>query len=287
MRRRAGWLWFIVEILLCLTLYICALVASRHRMTVFLAVLTVGWHTMANLYCSFIAAYRFKNPSAKYIEIKNKFIRKLFVRNLIIERASFKDKSDERTNIIGLVLNIINTILFVFFEVLLLLPKIPSEPYIFHLPILGRTPGHHTVLDIELHYYNHIISAEGGKYFALLMVIICFVFAILFSRQIKEHRRKIERNTVKTPRMKPFKKIEWYSPLYDALVDLSDRRNNKKHKFWYDAKKLEQIENIVKSASENAELKLETRGNKLVSFTVTDTLNNSVRFTGFFIYNRR
>ena len=40
---------------------------------------------------------------------------------------------------------------------------------------------------------------------------------------------------------------------------------------------------MVKAASENAELKLETKGNKIVSFTVVDTLNNSVRFTGLFI----
>ena len=78
-------------------------------------------------------------------------------------------------------------------------------------------------------------------------------------------------------------KNEWHSPLYFALIDISVRRNKKKLKFWYSRDQLEQIENLVKSASENAELKLETKGNKLVSFTVIDTLNNSVRFTGLFI----
>jgi len=81
---------------------------------------------------------------------------------------------------------------------------------------------------------------------------------------------------------KVFKKTEWYYPLYKSLVRISVRQNNKKQKFWYNADQLEQIENLIKSASENAELKLETKGNRLVSFTVTDTLNNSVRFKGLF-----
>ena len=88
---------------------------------------------------------------------------------------------------------------------------------------------------------------------------------------------------MKTPPSKAFKEIEWYSPLYFSLVDISIRQNNKKQKFWYAVDQLEQIEKIVNSASENAELKLKTKGNKLVSFTVIDALNNSVRFTGLFI----
>ena len=83
--------------------------------------------------------------------------------------------------------------------------------------------------------------------------------------------------------MSPFENLNRKYELYSALVDISVRQNNKKHKFWYDIDQLEQIEKIVKSASENAELKLETKGNKTVSFTVVDTLNNSVRFTGYFL----
>ena len=109
------------------------------------------------------------------------------------------------------------------------------------------------------------------------------MFVVLFERQLKEHRRKIEKNTSKTPPSKAFKEIEWYSPLYMSLVDISVRQNNKKNKFWYDIEQLGQIENLVKSASKNAELKLETKENKIISFTVIDTLNNSVRFTGLFI----
>ena len=83
--------------------------------------------------------------------------------------------------------------------------------------------------------------------------------------------------------MAPFENHKWKFELYTSLVDLAVRKNNKKHKFWYDLDQLEQIENIVKSASENAEIKLKMRGNKIVSFKVVDTLNNSVRFTGSFI----
>ena len=82
--------------------------------------------------------------------------------------------------------------------------------------------------------------------------------------------------------MAPYENNKWKFELYSSLVDISVRKNNKKHKFWYNVDQLEQIENLVKSASENAELKLETKGNTLVSFTVIDTLNDSVRFTGYF-----
>ena len=71
--------------------------------------------------------------------------------------------------------------------------------------------------------------------------------------------------------------------MYMALIDISVRQNNKKLKFWYGKEQLEQIKNLVNSASENAELKFETRGNKLVSFKVVDTLNHHVMFTGLFV----
>lgn len=82
--------------------------------------------------------------------------------------------------------------------------------------------------------------------------------------------------------MAPLENDKWTYELYTALVDISVRRNSKKHKFWYNIDQLEQIENLVKAASENAELKLEIKGDKIVSFTVVDKLNNSVRFTGLF-----
>ena len=83
--------------------------------------------------------------------------------------------------------------------------------------------------------------------------------------------------------MAPFENHKWISELYTSLVDIAVRKNNKKLKFWYAKDQIEQIENLVKSASENAELKLETKGSKLISFKVIDMLNDSVRFTGYFI----
>ena len=81
---------------------------------------------------------------------------------------------------------------------------------------------------------------------------------------------------------KVFKKTEWHYPLYKSLVRISVRQNNKKQKFWYNADQLEQIENLIKSASPNAELQSERKRNKIHSFTVTDKLNNHAVFTGFF-----
>ena len=83
--------------------------------------------------------------------------------------------------------------------------------------------------------------------------------------------------------MAPLENFKRSYELYSSLVDIAVRRNNKKLKFWYNSGQVEQIESLVKSASENAELKLETKGNKLVSFKVVDTLNQRVVFTGLFI----
>ena len=103
------------------------------------------------------------------------------------------------------------------------------------------------------------------------VAFVCIALAILFLIC-----------ALKVAIMAPLENHKWTYELYSALVDISVRQNNKKLKFWYDIDQLEQIESIVKSASENAELKLETKGNKIVSFTVVDTLNNRVRFTGLF-----
>lgn len=120
-----------------------------------------------------------------------------------------------------------------------------------------------------------IFSNISDKIFLFLLFSVDFLFVFLsiifFVRAYK------------IALMSPFENFNRKYELYSALVDISVRQNNKKHKFWYDIDQLEQIEKIVKSASENAELKLETKGNKTVSFTVVDTLNNSVRFTGYFL----
>lgn len=273
---------FIFSLFVVVALYISGLISVRNHTTIFIALLTLGWHILANMCCSFISSYRFKNPAAKYIEIKNKFVRKLLIRPFFIGGLGFASKGDNRTNIIGIVLNIINTLLFVIFEVLLLMPKIYCDPYVFTLT-LGRRPHNFVHLDFELCSVNEIIAAESSRAFALIMAFVFFAFIILFERRLKEHRQKITRNTARTPCKNPFKKTEWYSTLYNALVDISVRRNKKKHKFWYNKEQLEQIENLVKTASVNAELKLTKKENEIVSFTVIDVLNKSIGFTGFFI----
>ena len=281
-RHRATTAKLIFSLFVLLALYISVSFYEKNNTRIFIALTTPVWHILANIYCAWIASYRFKNPAAKYIKIKNKFIRKIFVRPYSVEEIEFASKGDAKTNIIGLVLNILNTLLFVLFEVLIFLPPISCETYYFTF-VVGTRPRNYEHLGFELHSFNEIIPAEGSRAFAVATALIFLVFVILFERQLKEHRRKIEKNTSKTPPSKAFKEIEWYSPLYFSLVDISIRQNNKKQKFWYDKEQLGQIENLVKSASKNAELKLETKGNKIISFTVVDTLNNSVRFTGLFI----
>ena len=281
-RHRSTTAKFIFSIFALLALYISVLFGGRNYARIFIALTTLAWHILANIYCAWISSYRFKNPNAKYIEIKNKIIRKIFVRPISVGGVEFASKGDAKTNIIGLVLNILNTFLLVLFEILLFMPPIPCETYYYSF-VIRTSPRNYTHLGFELHSFNEIIPAEVSRAFAVATALIFLVFVVLFERQLKEHRRKIEKNTSKTPPSKKFKEIEWYSPLYFSLVDISIRQNNKKHKFWYDKEQLGQIENLVKSASKNAELKLETKGNKIISFTVVDTLNNSVRFTGLFI----
>ena len=273
---------FIFSLFVLLAIYISGLFGAKNHTRIFIAFTTLAWHILANIYCAWISSYRFKNPAAKYIKIKNKFIRKLFVRPFSVGGVAVAGKSDNRTNILGLVLNVLNTLLLVSFEVLLFMPPISCEPYHFTF-VVGTHPRNYTHLGFELHSFNEIIPAEVSRGFAVATALILLIFVALFERQLKEHRREIERNTSKAPHQKSFKKIEWYSPLYNALVDIAVRRNNKKLKFWYDKDQLEQIENLVKSASENAELKFETKENKIVSFTVIDMLNNSARFTGYFL----
>lgn len=281
-RRRSTSAKLIFEIFVSLALYLSVLISVRNYTRIFIALLTLAWHILANTYCAWISLYRFKNPAAKYIEIKNKFIRKIFVRPISVGGVKFASKRDERTNIIGLVLNIVNILLFVSFEILLFMPKMTCDPYVFTL-VVGTRPRNYKYLDFELDSFNEIIPAEASRAFFLVMSLIFLVFVVLFERQLKEHRQKIERNTEKTPRQKALKKIEWYYPLYTALVDISARRNNKKHKFWYKTAQLNEIEDLVHSATENVELKLERNDDKLVSFEVIDTLNNHIVFEGFFI----
>ena len=81
----------------------------------------------------------------------------------------------------------------------------------------------------------------------------------------------------------PVEQGRWKYELYNALVGMAVRKNNKKRKFWYSTDQLDRIEDLVKSASDHTELKLETHGSKLVRFFVVDTAAGRVVFTGWFV----
>ena len=144
------------------------------------------------------------------------------------------------------------------------------------LSILMSVLGLTSLIAMPLLVVNDAIQPKMQRdtfcFCCMAVGIVCVFFAIFFFLRAMEIAEKAR-----------VEKVGWESDLYMSLVDISVRQNNKKHKFWYDKDQLEQIENLVKSASKNAELKLETKGNKIISFTVVDTLNNSVRFTGLFI----
>ncbi|MBE6671423.1 MAG: hypothetical protein E7593_04380 [Ruminococcaceae bacterium] len=106
----------------------------------------------------------------------------------------------------------------------------------------------------------------------MLVGIICLLLAIFFICR-----------AYKAALMAPLENYEWRFELYTLLVNISIRQNNKKLKFWYKRDQVGEIENLVKSVSEKAELKLETKANKLVSFKVIDILNDRTIFKGYFI----
>ena len=100
--------------------------------------------------------------------------------------------------------------------------------------------------------------------------VVCIAFAIFFLSR-----------ALKVARLSSSQDLSWCFDLYELLVHLSCK-SNKRDKFWYDIDQLEKIKKIVESASQNAELRLETKGNKTVSFMVVDKTNNSVIFKGLF-----
>lgn len=280
--RRSSIAKIIFSVFVYMALYLSVLIGVRDYTKIFIAILAVGWHTLANLYCAFISSYRFKKSSAKYIEIKNKFIKKILVRPFSVYGTESTTKKDNTVNIIGLVLHIINIFIFVVGEVFILLPQISCKSYTFSLVVGGR-PRNYRHLYFELDSLNQIFLAEAPRAFALVTALIFFVFVILYDRRLRKLRKNDKKKDKNAPPKKIFKNTKWHYPLYTSLIDISVRRNNKKHRFWYDIEQLKQIEDLVKSASENAELKFEIKRNKMVSFTVKDTLNDCVTFTGIFI----
>ncbi len=291
-RFRSTTLKFIFSILALLILYFSVLISVRNYTKIFIAFLTLGCHALANFYCASISSFRFSESEKHYIEIKNKFVRKIFMRPISIEGIETTSKTDNRTNIIGFILNIINIVLFVSFEVLLLLPEISCEPYTFLL-VIGTRPRNYEHLELTLDSLNEIIPAEGARAYAFILVPIFLAFVIIFNRKIKKHRESLERRTKKTPPLykqspnrsikKLIKRAEWHSRLWVSLENIAARKNKKKLEFWFDKDQLKQIEKLVKAASKDTELRLETKENKLVSFTVIDTFDNKVIFTGEFL----
>lgn len=276
MRSRSGRFWFLLFVLIILCFV--ELIGVKNHTKVFFAALTLGWHFIAYVFCGCIASYRFFNPKAKYME-KNKALR-LFVPSVFVEGEGFAKEKDNRTNIIGLLLGVINTVLFVFFEILLFMPKIPCKTHMFHfiLPNIGRGV-HNTRFYIELTSWNELLPAEVSRAFAIATAILFYIFLALAEHRVNQLRRKNKKNVS----FKKLKKMEEFHALYGSLVSFAVRRSKKKHKFWYDAFQVQEIERIINAATEYAELKLEKRGDKLVSFEVIDTLNDRVCFRGFFI----
>ena len=226
--------------------------------TVFIALWMLGWHALANAYCAAIASYRFVKPTAKYVEIKNKVIRKILVRPFYYGEVASASQHDDRTNVIGLVLHMVNTVMLAFFEILLFMPKLPCATYVFSVGIPEGRIGWDFV-KLELDSLNEVIPAEASRAFALLLTPLFFVFYVLFERSIKKHRRRLKRTKQPQSPYKPFIKTEWRYPLYTALVDISVRRNNKKHKFWYKVDQIQQIEHLVTSLGNRTELNLQKR----------------------------
>ncbi len=285
--RRNGNHFYNVFILLALCF--CGLLAPSVRQTVFLALLTLLWHAAANIACAAIASYRFKDPSARYIEIKNSTLRLLLVRPFRVGRATSSEKHDTRTNVIGLILNVINLVLFVSFELLLLLPKIPCETHYFPIALSVHRRGPEVIVDLPLHSLNEVISAWGAFSFALLVGTIALIFLALFEHQLSKLRRENERTTppkerkrIPSPRVLK-KSFKWHAPLYKSLVALSVRSYKKRRSFRYKPEQLREIEETVREASKYAELQLTREGDTLVSFRVVDTKLQNTVFTGEFL----
>ena len=125
-------------------------------------------------------------------------------------------------------------------------------------------------------YENGVALADlSDGEFALcyfLVAIMCIALAIFFLFR-----------ALRVAITAPLEQEQWRYELYNALVGMAVRKNNKKLKFWYTSDRLDQIEDLVKSASDHTELKLETQGNKPVRFFVVDTASGRVVFTGWFV----
>ena len=72
--------------------------------------------------------------------------------------------------------------------------------------------------------------------------------------------------------MAPYENEKWRYVLYTSLVDISVRRNNKKHKFWYKTDQLNEIQDLVHSAAETPQNDMKK---EYMSFDLTNTITQS------------
>ena len=125
-------------------------------------------------------------------------------------------------------------------------------------------------------YENGVALADlsDGEFalFYFFVAIMCIALAVFFLSR-----------AFQVAITAPLAQEQWRYELYNALVGMAVRKNNKKLKFWYSTDRLDRIEDLVKSASDHTELKLETHGSKLVRFFVVDTADGRVVFTGWFV----
>ncbi len=125
-------------------------------------------------------------------------------------------------------------------------------------------------------YENGVALADlsDGEFalFYFFVAILCIALAMFFLSR-----------AFRVAITAPLEQDRWRYELYNALVGMAVRKNNKKLKFWYSTDQLDQIEDLVRSASDHTELKLETKGSKLVSFQVVDMSNGRVIFTGWLV----
>ena len=144
------------------------------------------------------------------------------------------------------------------------------------LTLIMAVLGLADLIAMPLLYENGMIfsnmSDDVFVFFYFAVAFVCLGLAIFFVSR-----------ALKVAVMAPWENDRWKYELYTSLTNISVRRNNKKHKFWYKSGQLKEIEDLICSANKNTELKFERNGNRLLSFEVIDTLNERVIFKGFFI----
>ena len=119
------------------------------------------------------------------------------------------------------------------------------------------------------------IFKPAGTLFVFIFVCILLVCLALILHFFKQ--------ALFTAAMAPYEDVKWKFDLSFSLQDIAVRKNNKKHKFWYEVSQIDKIEEILDTCGENVELKLETKGKKKVSFSIVDMNDNILVFKGYFI----